>query len=57
MHKAWNLALQAFGQSYEEMDILDLSVLIMPLMFFMMPVSIQACSFDEGSYTTYYTTC
>ncbi|KAI9463813.1 glycoside hydrolase family 15 protein [Boletus coccyginus] len=37
MHKAWNPALQAFGQSYEETDVLDSSVLIMPLVFFMTP--------------------
>ena len=55
MHKAWNPALQAFGQSYEETDVLDSSVLIMPLVFFMTPVSIQACSFDGGSHAMYYT--
>ncbi|KAG2038837.1 glycoside hydrolase family 15 protein [Suillus americanus] len=37
MHKAWNKDTQAFGQSYEETDVLDSSVLIMPLVFFMTP--------------------
>ncbi|KAH7884928.1 glycoside hydrolase family 15 protein [Phlebopus sp. FC_14] len=37
MHKAWNPELQVFGQSYEETDVLDSSVLIMPLVFFMTP--------------------
>ncbi|KAF9238102.1 glycoside hydrolase family 15 protein [Melanogaster broomeanus] len=37
MHKAWNPTLQSFGQSYEETDVLDSSVLIMPLVFFMTP--------------------
>ncbi|KAF7973524.1 hypothetical protein HWV62_14948 [Athelia sp. TMB] len=37
MHKAWNPELQVFGQSYEETNILDSSVLVMPLVFFMQP--------------------
>lgn len=37
MHKAWNKDLQIFGQSYEETDVLDSSVMIMPLVFFMNP--------------------
>jgi len=37
MHKAWNKELQIFGQSYEETDVLDSSVMIMPLVFFMNP--------------------
>ncbi|KZP29797.1 glycoside hydrolase family 15 protein [Athelia psychrophila] len=37
MHKAWNPELQIFGQSYEETHILDSSVLVMPLVFFMQP--------------------
>lgn len=48
MHKAWNPTLQAFGQSYEETDVLDSSVLIMPLVFFMTPVSVSEFLFDEG---------
>ena len=38
MLKAWNPELKTFGQSYEETDILDSSVLIMPLVFFIQPV-------------------
>ncbi|KAG1769304.1 glycoside hydrolase family 15 protein [Suillus placidus] len=37
MDKAWNKDMQVFGQSYEETDVLDSSVLIMPLVFFMTP--------------------
>jgi len=37
MHKAWNKDLQIFGQSYEEANVLDSSVMIMPLVFFMNP--------------------
>jgi len=35
MQKAWNSQTRAFGQSYEETDVLDSAVLIMPLVFFM----------------------
>ncbi|KAJ3524635.1 hypothetical protein NMY22_g10912 [Coprinellus aureogranulatus] len=35
MHKAWNAEEKFFGQSYEEKDVLDAAVLIMPLVFFM----------------------
>ncbi|KAH6907503.1 glycoside hydrolase family 15 protein [Coprinopsis sp. MPI-PUGE-AT-0042] len=35
MHKAWNPTDKFFGQSYEETDIVDAAVLIMPLVFFM----------------------
>ncbi|KAJ7438100.1 glycoside hydrolase family 15 protein [Mycena galericulata] len=37
MNKAWNKDSQAFGQSYEETDVLDSAVLIMPLVFFIQP--------------------
>ncbi|KAI5995051.1 glycoside hydrolase family 15 protein [Pisolithus albus] len=37
MTKAWNPTLKVFGQSYEETDLLDSAVLIMPLVFFMAP--------------------
>lgn len=47
MHRAWNPTLKVFGQSYEETDVLDSSVLIMPLVFFMTPVSVRACFVDE----------
>jgi hypothetical protein len=39
MHKAWNKEGKYFGQSYEETDVLDSAVLIMPLVFFMHGVS------------------
>lgn len=35
MHKAWNNEGKFFGQSYEEKEVLDSAVLIMPLVFFM----------------------
>ncbi|KAJ7763200.1 glycoside hydrolase family 15 protein [Mycena maculata] len=37
MSKAWNKDLHVFGQSYEETDVLDSAVLIMPLVFFIQP--------------------
>ncbi|KAJ7606665.1 glycoside hydrolase family 15 protein [Roridomyces roridus] len=37
MKKAWDPKAEAFGQSYEETDVLDSAVLIMPLVFFMQP--------------------
>jgi GH15 family glucan-1,4-alpha-glucosidase len=40
MHNAWNKELQYFGQSYENNDVLDSAVLIMPLVFFMQAVSL-----------------
>jgi GH15 family glucan-1,4-alpha-glucosidase len=50
MHKAWNKDMQVFGQSYEETDVLDSSVLIMPLVFFMTPVYFYpyTCLLREG---------
>ncbi len=38
MHKAWNNEGKYFGQSYEDKDVLDSAVLIMPLVFFMQAV-------------------
>ena len=38
MHKAWNKEGKFFGQSYEETDVVDAAVLIMPLVFFMQAV-------------------
>jgi GH15 family glucan-1,4-alpha-glucosidase len=35
MEKAWNKEGKYFGQSFEETDVLDSAVLIMPLVFFM----------------------
>lgn len=38
MHKAWNAEKGYFGQSYEETDVVDSSLMIMPLVFFSTPV-------------------
>ncbi|KAJ7592702.1 glycoside hydrolase family 15 protein [Mycena floridula] len=35
MHKSYSKTLGQFGQSYEEPDVLDSAVLVMPLVFFM----------------------
>ena len=40
MEKAWNKEHQFFGQSYEDIDVLDSSLLIMPLVFFSTPVRV-----------------
>jgi hypothetical protein len=45
MLKAWNPELKCFGQSYEETNVLDSSVLIMPLVFFIQPVSVYKLFF------------
>ncbi|TFL03139.1 glycoside hydrolase family 15 protein [Pterulicium gracile] len=37
MKNAWNAEKSVFGQSYEDSDVLDSAVLIMPLVFFMQP--------------------
>ncbi|KZT12312.1 glycoside hydrolase family 15 protein [Laetiporus sulphureus 93-53] len=37
MAKAWNPKMRFFAQSYEDLDVLDSSLLIMPLVFFMTP--------------------
>ena len=39
MDKAWNKEMKVFGQSYEDVDVLDSAVLIMPLVFFLHAVS------------------
>lgn len=39
MEKAWNHEGKYFGQSYEESDVIDSAVLIMPLVFFCSEVS------------------
>ncbi len=41
MKKSWNPVKKFFAQSYEDQDILDSSLLIMPLVFFSTPVRIQ----------------
>ena len=37
MQKAWNPDLEIFGQAYEDKDVLDSSLMIMPLVFFSTP--------------------
>ncbi|KAL1946135.1 hypothetical protein VTO73DRAFT_15262 [Trametes versicolor] len=37
MHKAWNPEKRFFAQSYEDLEILDSALLIMPLVFFSTP--------------------
>lgn len=39
MNKAWYPEGEYFGQSYEEPEVLDSSLMIMPLVFFSTPVS------------------
>lgn len=39
MEKAWNKEGQYFGQSYEDVDTIDSAILIMPLVFFIQPVT------------------
>jgi GH15 family glucan-1,4-alpha-glucosidase len=34
MERAWNPELKFFAQSYEDLDVLDSAVLVMPLVFF-----------------------
>lgn len=41
MEKAYNKELGFFGQSYEDTDVLDSSLCIMPLVFFSTPVSLR----------------
>ena len=42
MQKAWNSDKRFFAQSYEDLEILDSALLIMPLVFFSTPVRIFA---------------
>lgn len=49
MAKAWNADAQFFAQSYEDLEILDSSLLIMPLVFFMPPVRpLRVCICGRG---------
>ena len=41
MTKAWNTEKRFFAQSYEDKEILDSALLIMPLVFFSTPVRIS----------------
>ena len=43
MAKAWNAEKKFFAQSYEDQDILDSALLIMPLVFFSTPVRARVC--------------
>lgn len=47
MEKSWHKEGKYFGQSYEETDVLDSAVLIMPLVFF-----IQAVRFPPQNLNT-----
>jgi hypothetical protein len=44
MHKAWNAEKKFFAQSFDEINILDSAVLIMPLVFFSTAVSLCSCT-------------
>lgn len=44
MNLAWNKEGKFFGQSYEDTEVLDSAVLIMPLVFFMQAVRLPLCS-------------
>lgn len=35
MERSWNADKQFFAQSYEDLDVLDSAVLVMPLVFFL----------------------
>jgi GH15 family glucan-1,4-alpha-glucosidase len=48
MDKAWNKEGKFFGQSYEDNDVLDSAVLIMPLVFFMHAVAYSIFFFLAG---------
>jgi GH15 family glucan-1,4-alpha-glucosidase len=48
MDKAWNKEGKFFGQSYEDNDVLDSAVLIMPLVFFMHAVACSLFFFLAG---------
>ena len=43
MARAWNADARFFAQSYEDQDILDSALLIMPLVFFSTPVRARVC--------------
>ena len=47
MQKAWYPKGEYFGQSYEEPDVLDSSLMIMPLVFFSTPVGHKVRSGDR----------
>jgi GH15 family glucan-1,4-alpha-glucosidase len=43
MHHAWNSEKQFFAQSYEDKDVVDSAVLVMPLVFFVPAVRALLC--------------
>ncbi|PPR04720.1 hypothetical protein CVT24_011842 [Panaeolus cyanescens] len=49
MKKSWNSEQQFFGQSYEDTQVLDAAILIMPLVFFMQPSDPRAWSIAKTS--------
>jgi uncharacterized membrane protein len=54
MDKAWNKQGKFFGQSYEDNDVLDSAVLIMPLVFFMHAVWFFFCDQTVVPYSLYF---
>jgi len=50
MEKAWNKEGKYFGQSYEETDVVDSAVLIMPLVFFMQAVRIFSLNIHHSHF-------
>lgn len=49
MQKAWNAEKGFFGQSYEETDVVDSSLMIMPLVFF--STSVSTIAFELSVWT------
>jgi GH15 family glucan-1,4-alpha-glucosidase len=47
MKFSWNAELKFFAQSYDDIDVLDSAVLIMPLVFFSAAVSGSGPSFGD----------
>lgn len=47
MKKAWNAEKKFFAQSFNEIDILDSAVLIMPLVFFSTAVSLLSWTYSQ----------
>ena len=48
MEKAWNKEGKFFGQSYEDTHVLDSSVVIMPLVFFIQAVRSTTLGFKSS---------
>ena len=47
MNKAWNAEKKFFAQSFDEINILDSAVLIMPLVFFSTAVSLFSWAYSQ----------